>query len=217
VLVYAVMALALSVLGVLSAGVLVGVVTIRDLLLENRQLKAAIANLTREDDIGYAKVLSQGVRDGRLLTVLKFVETEPGDKTRKVLEREYEIAGDVVHFDVLIVRFDSRLVMDGRERALYLWRRIYGENQSPAEGCVIEAPGQEPRRYGRLFEKLPLHARRLFWAEVWNLANDPERLRDLGVTAIYGNVVYSSLRPGLIYVFKISATGQLTPQVIPDL
>jgi hypothetical protein len=30
-------------------------------------------------------------------------------------------------------------------------------------------------------------------------------------------VVYSRLREGLIYVFKISSTGQVYPEVVPDM
>jgi len=41
---------------------------------------------------------------------------------KRVLEKEYEIEGDIIHFDALIVKFDEQLVMDGKERTLYLWR-----------------------------------------------------------------------------------------------
>ncbi|MHC5119387.1 MAG: hypothetical protein ACYSOH_05125, partial [Planctomycetota bacterium] len=37
--------------------------TIENLLHENEQLKTAINNLSKEDQIGYAKVLSQETRD----------------------------------------------------------------------------------------------------------------------------------------------------------
>lgn len=191
--------------------------TFRQLLTENKQLREAIANLTHEDQIGYAKVLRQETRDGRLRTTLRFVETDRNDKTRPVLQVEYEVEGDVVYFDALIVKFSDRLVQDGRERALYLWRRIYGEKMRPEDGHPIEAPGQEPRRYADLFAKLPLKHRTLFWSEIWDLADDPDRLRDLGITAIYGNAVYRKVRPGLIYVFKISNTGAMYPETVPDL
>ena len=55
----------------------------------------------------------------------------------------------------------------------------------------------------------------MFWEAIWDLANDPEALRDHGIKAIYGNAVYKRLRPGLIYVFKISNTGRLYPQTVP--
>jgi hypothetical protein len=49
------------------------------------------------------------------------------------------------------------------------------------------------------------------------LANDPEKLREYGIKAIYGNVVYNKFRPGLIYVFKINPVGNLYPEVVPDM
>ena len=57
----------------------------------------------------------------------------------------------------------------------------------------------------------------MFWPEIWELSNDPDRLKDAGIQAIYGNAVYKKLRPGLIYVFKISPSGQLYPEVVPDM
>lgn len=191
--------------------------TIYELLHENKALKEAINNLTQESQIGYAKVLRQEQKEGKTVTHLLFVETDRSDPHKRLLEREFVIEGDVVHFDALIVTFGKQLVMDGRERSLYLWRRVYGEHTAPEQGLAIEAPGYEPKRYADLCAKLSVRDRNLFWEEVWKLSNDPERLKEAGITAIYGNVVYQRLQPGLIYVFKISNTGALYPEVVPDL
>ena len=191
--------------------------TIEDLLERNRALQRALLSLTREDQIGFAKVLRQERRDGKLYTTLKFVETARGDLRRPVLEKVYEIEGDVVYFDALIVTFTDRAVMDGKARSLYLWRRVYGEHQPPAAGFPIETPGTCPERYADLLRSLKLSARRTFWEAIWKLANDPEALRDRGIKAVYGNAVYKRLRPGLIYVFKIGADGQVYPETVPDL
>jgi len=192
-------------------------VTIHELLGENKQLKEAISNLTTEDQIGYAKVISQERREGKLFTTLKFVETARDDKLRKVLEKEYTVEGDVVYFDALIVKFGDKFVTDGRGRALYLWRRIYGENSSPEQGLAIEEMGAEPERYGGILKLLPGEQRGLFWRNIWELANNPEALAKHDIAAIYGNAVYQSLRPGLIYVFRITPTGQLYPETVPDM
>jgi hypothetical protein len=193
------------------------VATIHELLVENKTLKKAITNLTDEDQIGYAKVIDQGFRDGELITTIKFVETARGDKLTSILEKEYTIVGDVVHFDALIVKFGSRMVTDGRAKALYLWRRVYGEKMSPAEGFAIEQPGAEPRRYKDLLQALPIKDRHLFWSNIWDLANDTQKLASYDIEAIYGNAVYGRLSKGLIYVFKISSTGQVYPEVVPDI
>jgi hypothetical protein len=191
--------------------------TIEELLTENEDLKTAITNLNQENQIGYAKVQSQEYREGQLFTRIKFVATDPKDISNRVIEKECEIEGDVVHFDALIVTFGSDLVMDGKERAMYLWRRIYGEKVPPEQGFPIEEVGKSSPRYARLCQKLSLEQKTLFWDEIWQLSNDPKRLERLGVKAIFGNVVYRKLKPGLIYVFKVSTTGSIYPEIIPDL
>ncbi len=193
------------------------VATIQELLAENRTLRQAISNLSGENQIGYAKVIAQETIDGELFTTLKFVETARDDKLKTILEKEFTIAGDVIHFDALIVKFGNKMVMDGRTRALYLWRRVYGEQMTPQEGFAIEEPETEPQRYSDLFEALPIKHRKMFWSNIWDLANDPEKLAEYDIEAIYGSAVYSKLRTGLIYVFKINSTGQVYPEVVPDI
>jgi hypothetical protein len=80
-----------------------------------------------------------------MMTRVLFVETARDDPTKEILRREYEIEGDVVHFDALIVKFDNRYVAGGKGRALYLWRRIFGEKTAPASAEPIEEPGAEPK------------------------------------------------------------------------
>ena len=191
--------------------------TIHQLLTENKQLKQAITNLTDEDQIGYAKVISQERREGKLFTTIKFVETARDDKLQKVLEKEYTIEGDIVHFDALIIKFGDKMVIDGKAKALYLWRRVYGENMAPENGLAIEENGKEPERYRDILKLLRAEQREMFWTNIWELANEPDKLKENDITAIYGNVVYSKLKSGLIYVFKISPGGQLYPEVVPDM
>jgi len=203
---------------IFAAGALFyGTKTVHDLLGENKKLKQSLTTLTHEDQIGYAKVIRQETRDGKRYTTIRFVETARDDRLQTVLEKEYEIEGDTIHFDALVVTFSNQAVMDGKERSLYLWRRVYGENQPPALGFPIEEEGVPPARYTDLLGRLRMKDRELFWSAIWDLANDPEALQQHGIKAIYGNAVYKKLRPGLIYVFKISASGQVYPETVPDL
>ena len=203
--------------GVLGVSFLKTGLTIQALLTENKELKRAIENLTSEEQIGYSKVVRQFVKDGRRFTTLKFVETARNDPLEVVFESEFTLEGDVVHFDALIIKFDDDFVQDGKGRSLYLWRRVYGEYMPPSDGFPIEIHGREPERYRGLLSKLSFKQRELFWAELWDLAHDKRHLLNFGIEAVFGNAVYTELRPGLIYIFKISATGQVYPEVIPDL
>ena len=216
-LVFIIVVVCLGAFAYLGSGLFHGAVTIHQLLTENKHLKQAITNLTEEEQIGYAKIVAQEMKDGRLFTTVKFVETARDDKLKKIMEKEYTIEGDIVHFDALIVKFGDKMVMDGKTRALYLWRRVYGEKMAPEKGFVIEQPGTEPLRYGDLLEALPIQQRQMFWSSIWELANDKEKLKQYDIEAIYGNVVYSKLREGLIYVFKLSPTGHFYDVVIPDM
>ncbi|WP_372807471.1 hypothetical protein [Pontiella sp.] len=207
----------LAVLGFVGGTFFYGTKTVHALLAESAELKEAIAALTHEDQIGFAKVVKQEERDGQLYTTIRFVETARDDMLNRVFEKEYEIEGDVVHFDALVVTFSDQAVMDGKQRALYLWRRIYGESMSPADGFDISTPGSHPERYADLLRNLKQSDQDLFWEAIWNLANDPNALQKHGVKAIFGNAVYKRVRPGLIYVFKIGADGQIYPETVLDM
>jgi hypothetical protein len=201
-----------------AIGIYRGGTALNDILTENKSLKKSITNLTDESKIGYAKVIDQKKdTNGKVLTTtLRFVETARDNELQKVLEREYTIEGDIIHFDALIVKFSDKLVMDGRKRSLYLWRRIYGEKMSPESGFPIEQFGAQPMRYYEIFKDLPLKDRQVFWSAIWDLANNPDQLAEYGISAIYGSVTYSQLRKGLIYIFRITPTGLLYPEVIPE-
>lgn len=207
----------LAVMGVWGAATFYAARTIDRLLGENRALRDALANLTREDQIGLARVLWQKEEGGKTYTRLRFVETDRDHPERRLLEREYTIEGNVVHFDALIVKFDGKLVADGKERALYLWRRIYGETTAPGDGYPIEYEGLASPRYAALGERLGLRDRQAFWSALWSLSDDPERLAKLGVRAIYGSAVYKKLQPDMIYTLKIGATGDLFLEATPAI
>jgi hypothetical protein len=216
-LVYITVGLCLVIVAYLGRGFYYRAMTIHELLTENKHLKQAITNLTHEDQIGYAKVIAQEPNDGKLFTTIKFVETARGNKLKTILEKEYTIEGDIIYFDALIVKFGNKIVMDGETRALYLWSKVYSEKMAPEQGFAIEEPGAEPQRYSDLLALLHIKEKQLFWSNIWDLANDPDKLKEYGIEAIYGNAVYSRLREGLIYVFKISPTGQVYPEVVPDI
>ena len=76
---------------------------------------------------------------------------------------------------------------------------------------------EEVQRYADLSRKLSLEDRKLFWQGIWDLSNDPNKLHELGIRAVNGKVTYKKLQPGLIYVFRITATGDLYAETVHDL
>jgi len=212
-------------LGTASLGILLflggafffGSQTLHDLLGENRELKEAISNLTTSETIGHAKVVNQHTdADGVLRTTLRFVEIDR-DKQTVILRKEFTVEGDVVFFDGMVVIFPGEMVMDGKERAIHLWRRVFGENMNPSEGFMIETTGEEPGRYREVFKRLGQQEKRMFWTAMWDLSNDSKALQEHGVKAIYGDALSIRMKRGLVYTFTLGNDGQVTVETSPDI
>jgi len=192
-------------------------VTMAELVQENQRLRSALDNLSQVEAIGYAKVVDQNTVKGFTTTTIKFVATDPDDPTEVQLEQIHQVKGEVVYFDLLIVNFSDELVRDGDRSALYLWRRIFGSRDTPEDGLVIEPPGSQPERYAEINRALDLDERAVFWDEIWTLANNPNRLKHLGITAVEGKAAYRRVEPGLIYTFNLKADGEIETLITPDL
>jgi len=189
--------------------------SIHSLLTENHKLNKAISNLTNEEQIGFVTLKSRNRNEpGQVESLIRFVQTAPGKPDEIASEELFVVSGEVIHFDALIVKFSDEYVKDGKGRALYLWRRIYGESDAPADGQLIQSRGQAPERYNAITRSLRLKDQAVFWDAVWNLASDPQQLSEYGVTAVFGNAIYSKIEPDKVYLFKISPTGQIYPDVL---
>ena len=198
--------------------------TFNQFLSENKELKEAITRLTDENLIGYAKVIKQEEENGQLMTTLVFYQTGRDNPDARVMEGEMTIQGDIAHFDALVVKFDDQMVLDDKARSIYLWRRMYDEYTPASQGVTLNQEGKEPARYSDLigeqtfWDKIMLkkdHSEE-FWASIWDLANDTDQLKDYGITAVYGNAVYTKLIPGKLYQFKINDAGQIYPEVAKE-
>ena len=147
---------------------------INRLLTQNEKLKSAINNLTAEEQIGYATLLSpKTAKDGRIYSEVRFVQSAAGYPKQITSVESFTVIGDVVHFDALIVKFNNELVQRGKQHALYIWRRIYGDSQQPDKGLPIEQPNSAPERYYEISKTLRIDERKVFWKAIWDLANEP--------------------------------------------
>jgi hypothetical protein len=208
-LIAAVVCVALVFLGV---GVFRAGTSIQQILTENKQLEKAIRNLTDTGKIGAARVISKQLKDGKLYTKLKFWAYDRNNEHRIINEKTYEIAGDVVHFDALVVKFSDPLVKEG-QKCMYIWRRVYGDGTAPEDGFHINDPNTEPVRYEDFLDNLPVNQQKLFWDSIWQLAHEPEKLEKYGIKAVYGNATYSQFQEGFLYIFRITPTGQIYPEI----
>jgi hypothetical protein len=148
--------------------------------------------------------------EGDLSTRVKFVEVdEEGEPVGE--PREIEIEGDLLYVDAWVVKFDDELVEQQdptRSASICLFRRVFGEEQKPSEGQVLDTPLARPVVYGG--DGAMSELEKEIWKEFWDIANDPARSDELGVRAAHGEAPSMKLRKGKVYNVTLRASGGLS-------
>lgn len=147
---------------------------------------------------------------GELTTRVAFVEVN--DEGYPIGERrEFDIKGDMVYIDHWVVKFEDKYVEEAdidRSTAIVLFRRIFGEFQEPSQGFTIDEVGSRPLAYGRGGAMSEFEER--IWKDFWNIANNPEQAKKLGIRAAHGEAVSIKVEPGRRYQVQLRATGGLS-------
>lgn len=174
---------------------------------ELRATKEAIVRLTRQQRRAELKVLAVEDRQGVPYTKLCFTELDDGG--RPIGDgRTFNVEGQVVYIDALIVKFNDKLVIDGhaeRGHPLLLFRRAFGEKQSPESGYMLDEVSHVPHGY-RTDKPMPEWEKKL-WADFWKVARHPEDYA--GVRSAHGKAPYTRVEPGRTYVVTLRADGEM--------
>ena len=179
-------------------------------------LRQAIERLTGEDRLAEVHVVDQvpaGEAGGTApaggdRTVLEFVELDRDG--HPLPSRRFVVPDRVVFFDALVVKFDPQHVMAAdalRGRSLALFRRVYGQNQAPAEGQPIDPAGDVPDVYR--VQPRPSEFERRLWTQFWRYVRDPAAAAEEGVRVIQGEAVYVPVRKGDVWVLSLEHNGGL--------
>ncbi len=181
-----------------------------------QKLDTSLRLLKVSHRVGWLTVLEQDVdpQTNQLYTVGQFVEVNDNGEAISA-PKQFRINGDVVYIDNWVVKFDDQFVERAeidRATSLVLFRRIFGENQTPNDGFAIDVVGSRPQAYGSgnpmsEFEKK-------IWDEFWTIANDEARAKELGIRAAHGEVPSMKLQKGKSYKVLLRASDGLS--ITPD-
>lgn len=180
--------------------------------IEIERLDTALAFLKVNHRLAELKVIEQGTdeKSGEAFSVIEFVEVNddgaPIDKPR-----QFRIRGDIVYIDYWIVKFEDEYIETSdldRSTSICLFRRIFGEFQQPQEGYVLDEVGVRPTAYARGGQASEFEQK--IWDDFWNIANDPEKAKQLGIRAAHGEADYTKLQAGKKYKIELRASGGLT-------
>ncbi len=183
---------------------------------QREALRQAIERLTGEDRVAEVHVVDQAPADafggtasaGGDWTVLEFVELDR--QGHPLPSRRFVVPDRVVFFDALVVKFDHRHVAAAdalRGKSLALFRRVYGQNQPPAEGQPIDPAGDVPNVFR--VQPHPNEFERRLWTQFWRYVRDPAAAAEEGVRVVQGEAVYVPMRKGDVWTLSLEHNGGL--------
>lgn len=180
---------------------------------EVQALTAAMALLKVDRRVARLEVLAHEPDPAdptRLRTHLTF--TELGADGRPIgPARELVVAGTRIYVEALVIKFEDDYVEEGdflRGSSVCLFQRVFGEDQSPAAGVVLEPSGTLPAVYGG--DELPAPFYRELWQRFWEYAEDPDAAADLGVRAMHGEAPFIESVPGRSYRVQLRSSDGLS-------
>lgn len=180
------------------------------------ELQKAVQRLSGEDRVAEVRVIDQilagqwvnGQPADRDSTTIEFIEIDR--QGHAMPSKRFTVHDRVIHFDALVIKFEQEDVAGGdalRGKSLTLFRRIYGDNQQPAEGFRIDPEDDIPNVYRVQPDPSPLE--RQLWARFWDYARDPVLAARDRVRVAQGEAVYQPMAKGDIWTLTLQNNGGL--------
>jgi multidrug efflux pump subunit AcrA (membrane-fusion protein) len=181
-----------------------------------KKLETAIRYLKIDHRVARFTAVDQ-TRDeatGEVSSLIEFVELN--DEGHPIdTPRQFRIRGDVVYIDGWVVKFEDKYVEQAdleRGTSLLLFKRIFGSGQKPDDGYPLDEVGSAPHAYARGGKMSDFE--RKIWDDFWNIANDSERAKQLGIRAAHGGAPFMKVEKGKSYRILLRASGD--PTIVPE-
>jgi hypothetical protein len=180
---------------------------------EKKELQQIVQRLTDERRVAEMIVTDQRQTPQGLETTLLFVEQARDGSPLPA--RSFTVKGDEVWIGGLSIRFEEGWLEKNdllRGHGILLFTKIFGQNQTPADGTTIDEPGKipdiyrgDPKEVARVsdFEKE-------LWGNFWRLVDDKNYRAEKGVEVAGGKAVYFRAVPDRLFRITVDARGNPT-------
>ncbi len=185
---------------------------------KTKELQLFVQRLTDEKRVAEILVTSQRKVGDTLETTLLFVEQARDGSP--LPPRSFTVRGEKVYVTALSIRFlDTYMEKNDplRGHGLILFDRIFGDQQSPTQGSIIDEPGRVPDIYRanpREVDPSQMAQVRQFetdlWKDFWKLVSDKSLREKRGVDVATGKGTYLPFEPDKLYRITVDARGNLT-------
>lgn len=180
------------------------------------KLQTRLALLKVDHRLARLTVINQEKRGdkGDLYSTVEFVElNDEGVPYKSDPARVFDIKGDLVYIDSWVVKFEDKYIEEkdlDRSTSLCIFNRIYGEQQQPIEGFPLDRRGTRPTGYARGGQETEFERR--IWDDFWEIANDPDKAKEMGIRAASGEAPNMRVQKGKSYRVTLRSSGGLSIQ-----
>lgn len=181
-----------------------------------RKLELALRYLKIDHRVARFSAIEQTKDEatGEVSSLIEFVELN--DEGHPIdTPRQFRIHGDIVYIDGWVVKFDDKYVEQAdleRGTSLLLFKRIFGSGQKPDDGFPLDEIGSAPRAYARGGKMSDFEKK--IWDDFWNIANDSEKAKQLGIRAAHGGAPFMKVEKGKSYKILLRSSGD--PTIVPE-
>lgn len=183
-----------------------------ELTVENQRLETAVRLLKVDFRLARVTVLKVGTdeKTGGSFCEVKF--SELNDKGQLLGKPKlFTLKGDQFYIDGWIVKFEDKYIENAdflRSKSLFVFKKIYGNDEPASGGFRLDDEGTPPSAYGPSGKLTDFEKQ--IWDDFWNLANNPERQKELGIRANHGETKYMQPVEGKTYEVLLRASDGLT-------
>jgi hypothetical protein len=193
-------------------------VRIEKLEQEKKTLEELVQRLTDERRVAKMIVTDQRSTPTGIETTLLFVEQARDGSS--LPPKSFTVKGDQVWVAGLSIRFQSDFILKNndplRGRGIFLFTKIFGQNQTPESGLPIDDPGNipdvyrpDPKNDAKQMVQVSQFERGL-WGDFWRLVDDKGYRAEKGVAVAGGKAIYFRASPDKVYRVTLDASGNPT-------
>jgi len=180
---------------------------IDELEKEKGELRDFAKRLGAARRVAQVDVLKQDLDDaGSMRTAMRWQQT--GDEGALGVPESIEIVGTQAYFEAFVIKFAVDHVGKGdpdRDTSLCLFRRAFGDKQSPESGAVLDRA--TPPLIAGAPEEASRHSR--LWSRFWSIVDDPGVAAEYGVRVAQIEAPAVPVRPGEVWEITLDAVGGL--------
>ena len=184
---------------------------------EKEKLQTSLKLMKVDRRMANVKVLETGKRDdGQPYMLVKFSEIDPAGNVVGV-ERDFELNGNKLFVDCWIVSFEDEYVESGdplRAASLCVFKNIFGNIDGPMGAKSLDQSNTN-RPPGIYNDEAANEFEQKIWSDFWGVSNDPEKQKELGIRASYGDAPNIVVEEGKTYQIMVRASGGASIKPLP--